>query len=85
MLDLRLIRREPEAVRAALARRGEGVAQALDEVLALDRRWREAQQAAEALRAEQKSASEEVAGGKRERRDVSATSRSIQTSHRGVK
>jgi seryl-tRNA synthetase len=72
VLDLRLIRREPEAVRAALARRGEGVAQALDEVLALDRRWREAQQAAEALRAEQKSASEDVAAGKREGHDVSA-------------
>jgi seryl-tRNA synthetase len=73
VLDLRLIRREPEAVRAALARRGEGVALALDEVLALDRRWREAQQTAEALRAEQKSASEEVASGKREGGDVSAT------------
>ena len=72
MLDLRLIRREPEAVRAALARRGPQAAQRLDEVLALDTRWREAIQAAEALRAEQKAASEEVAAGKREGRDVSA-------------
>ncbi len=73
MLDLRLIRREPDAVRAALARRGEDAARRLDEVVALDARWREAQQAAEALRAEQKTASEEVATGKREGRDVSAT------------
>jgi seryl-tRNA synthetase len=73
VLDLRLIRREPEVVRTALARRGEGMAAALDEVLALDRRWREAQQVAEALRAEQKSASEDVAAGKREGRDVAAT------------
>jgi seryl-tRNA synthetase len=73
VLDLRLIRREPEAVRAALARRGEGAERRLDEVLALDARWREAQQAAERLRAEQKAASEEVARGKREGRDVSAT------------
>ena len=73
MLDLRLIRREPEVVRAALARRGEGMAAALDEVLALDERWREAQQVAEALRAEQKSSSEDVAAGKREGRDVAAT------------
>ncbi len=73
MLDLRLIRREPDAVRAALARRGEDAARRLDEVVALDTRWREAQQAAEALRAEQKAASEEVATGKREGRDVSAT------------
>jgi len=70
MLDLRLIRREPEAVRAALARRGGDVAERVDRVLELDRRWREATQAAEALRAEQKGASEEVAAGKREGRDV---------------
>jgi seryl-tRNA synthetase len=72
VLDLRLIRREPDAVRAALARRGEDVAGRLDEVLALDARWREAAQAAEGLRAEQKAASEEVAAGKREGRDVAA-------------
>ena len=73
MLDLRLIRREPEAVRAALARRGDGSDERLDRVVELDARWREAQGAAEALRAEQKEASEEVAGGKREGRDVAAT------------
>jgi seryl-tRNA synthetase len=70
MLDLRLIRREPDAVRAALARRGGDVAERIDAVLGLDRRWREATQASEALRAEQKAASEEVAAGKREGRDV---------------
>jgi len=40
-------------------------------VLELDERWRAAAQAAESLRAEQKAASEEVAAGKREGRDVS--------------
>jgi seryl-tRNA synthetase len=73
VLDLRLIRREPDAVRAALARRGADVAERVDRVVELDRAWREATQAAEALRAEQKAASEEVAAGKREGRDVSAT------------
>jgi seryl-tRNA synthetase len=72
VLDLRLIRRDPDAVRAALARRGEGADERLDRVVALDTAWREAQQAAERLRAEQRSASEEVAAGKREGRDVSA-------------
>ncbi|MEA2181371.1 MAG: seryl-tRNA synthetase [Solirubrobacteraceae bacterium] len=71
MLDLRLIRREPEAVRAALARRGPDLAERVDRVLELDERWRAAAQAAESLRAEQKAASEEVATGKREGRDVS--------------
>ena len=70
MLDLRLIRREPELVREALARRGSDVAERVDRVLELDARWREATQRAEGLRAEQKAASEEVAAGKREGRDV---------------
>ena len=73
MLDLRLIRRDPEAVRTALARRGPHAVERLDRVIELDARWREATQAAEALRAEQKAASEEVAAGKREGRDVSGT------------
>ncbi|HEX8158584.1 MAG TPA: serine--tRNA ligase [Solirubrobacteraceae bacterium] len=71
MLDLRLIRREPDAVRGALARRGGELAQRVDRVIELDERWRAAAQAAESLRAEQKGASEEVAAGKREGRDVS--------------
>jgi seryl-tRNA synthetase len=70
VLDLRLIRREPEAVRTALARRGPEWAPRVDRVLELDERWRAAAQAAERLRAEQKAASEEVAAGKREGRDV---------------
>jgi seryl-tRNA synthetase len=73
VLDLRLIRRDPEAVRTALARRGPHAVERLDRVIELDARWREATQAAEALRAEQKAASEEVAAGKREGRDVSGT------------
>lgn len=79
MLDLRLIRREPDAVRAALARRGDSAAQRLDRVLELDTRWREAQQAAEALRAEQRTASEQVAAGKREGQDVAATLERLKT------
>ncbi|MGI8730722.1 MAG: serine--tRNA ligase [Solirubrobacteraceae bacterium] len=70
MLDLRLIRREPEAVRAALARRGPDVAERVADVVEFDARWREATQAAEALRAEQKKASDELAAGKRDGRDV---------------
>jgi len=73
VLDLRLIRRDPETVRSALARRGPDAVQRLDRVVVLDTLWREATQAAEALRAEQKAASEEVADGKREGRDVSGT------------
>src|SRR3954467_1330639 len=63
MLDLRLIRRDPDAVRAALARRGD--ASRLDEVLDLDEDWRGATAAAQTLRAEQKAASDAIAQAKR--------------------
>ncbi|MGH2844221.1 MAG: serine--tRNA ligase [Solirubrobacteraceae bacterium] len=53
MLDIRLIRGEPEAVRAALGRRGDVAGDAIDRALALDGRWRELTVALEELRAEQ--------------------------------
>jgi seryl-tRNA synthetase len=68
MLDLRLIRREPEEVRAALARRGDD--DRLDEVLELDEEWRGATAAAERLRAEQKAASDAIASAKRSGEDA---------------
>jgi seryl-tRNA synthetase len=57
VLDIRLIRRDPERVRAALARRGPDAAAAIDDVLALDERWRAATAELEELRAEQNRAS----------------------------
>ena len=57
MLDIRLIRRDPEAVRAALARRGSNTAAAVDRVLELDEGWRGLTTQLEELRAEQNRAS----------------------------
>ncbi|HWE31981.1 MAG TPA: aminoacyl--tRNA ligase-related protein, partial [Solirubrobacteraceae bacterium] len=57
MLDIRLIRRDPEAVRAALARRGPDASAAIGDVLELDERWRAATAELEQLRAEQNMAS----------------------------
>src|SRR5215210_4219926 len=68
MLDLRLIRRDPDGVRAALARRGDQGR--LDEVLSLDEEWRAATTMAEGLRAEQKAASEAIAAAKRSGEDA---------------
>jgi seryl-tRNA synthetase len=70
VLDLRQIRSEPGAVRAALARRGPELAERVDRVVELDELWRTATQNAEALRAEQKAASGQVAAGKRAGADV---------------
>ena len=55
MIDLKAARQDPDAVRAALARRG--AADDFDAVLAADTRWRSLTERAEALRAAQKSSS----------------------------
>jgi seryl-tRNA synthetase len=57
VLDVRLIRSEPDAVRAALLRRGEREAAAVDQFLELDGRWRGITTELEELRAEQNRAS----------------------------
>jgi seryl-tRNA synthetase len=56
VLDLKLIREDPEGVRAALARRGDAAAGGLDGVIELDRRRRELLPELEGLRAEQNDA-----------------------------
>ncbi|MBO0769618.1 MAG: serine--tRNA ligase, partial [Solirubrobacterales bacterium] len=62
MLDIKLIRSDPDAVRTALARRGPGVAERVDRVLELDTRWRELTSAAEELKAEQNRANKALRG-----------------------
>jgi seryl-tRNA synthetase len=52
VLDIRLIRHEPDGVRAALARRGPGPAAAIARVLELDERWRALNTEAEEVQAE---------------------------------
>jgi seryl-tRNA synthetase len=71
VLDLRLIRRDPDAVRAALARRSPELAERVDDLTELDASWREATAAAERLRAEQKAASEGIAASKQAGEDAS--------------
>jgi seryl-tRNA synthetase len=71
MLDLRAIRRDPDAVRAALARRKDGSDARLDEALALDVEWRALTAATESLRADLNAQSAEIAAGKKAGQDVS--------------
>ncbi len=70
MLDLKLIREDPDGVRAALARRDPSLAGAVEQILALDQKWRAATTSAESLRATQREHSENVAAGKRSGADV---------------
>jgi seryl-tRNA synthetase len=62
MLDIRLIRSEPDAVRASLARRDPAAAQMVDTVLELDERWRGVTTELEQLRSEQNAASKALRG-----------------------
>jgi seryl-tRNA synthetase len=63
MLDAKLIRAQPDVVRAALARRGHG--EAVDELLALDARRRELLQTVEGASARRNAASKAIAEAKR--------------------
>jgi seryl-tRNA synthetase len=70
MLDLKLLRDEPERVRAALARRG--VADEVEELLRLDARRRELLPEIEGGRARQNKASEAIAEAKRRGEEAEA-------------
>ncbi len=69
MLDLRAIRDDPVAVRAALERRSPALAADLDRVLELDRDRRALTMQVEELRAEQNRGSKAVGAAKGEERD----------------
>jgi seryl-tRNA synthetase len=60
MLDLKLIREDPDGVRAALARRGAGAADGLERVISLDARRRSLLPELEGLRAEQNEANARI-------------------------
>ncbi|MCX6389681.1 MAG: serine--tRNA ligase, partial [Solirubrobacterales bacterium] len=90
MLDLKAIRSDAESIRAALARRHDGSAEALDEVIALDTAWREATAAAEDLRAEQKASSKGRQGAptedeRRELAELAARGRSASDAEVGAR
>ncbi len=71
MLDLKLIRDEPERVRAELARRGEDVSAGLDAVLELDSERRVLIPRLEELRASRNAAANAIAQAKRAGEDAS--------------
>jgi seryl-tRNA synthetase len=62
MLDLKLVRNDPERVKAALAKRGPGAADQVDRLLAADAARRRLVTEVDALRAEQRRRGREVAG-----------------------
>src|SRR5437588_7393178 len=77
MLDLKLVREDPDQVRAALARRGR--ADAVDELLELDARRRELLPQVEGERAAQNKAGEAIAEAKRSGADASEAIEEMRT------
>ncbi len=85
MLDLKAIRRDPEPVRSALARRRDGSDARLDEVLALDARALELIPEVESLRATQNEASQGIARAKKAGEDAGEAIAAMQEVSRRVK
>jgi len=85
VLDLKAIRRDPEPVRSALARRRDGSEQRLDDALALDARRLELVPEVESLRARQNEASQGIARAKKAGEDASAAIAEMQDVSRRVK
>src|SRR5438874_5024986 len=71
MIDQRLLRSDPDGVRAALARRGPSEPAKVDAFLALDGRRRELQTRVEAVRADRNAAAREIADAKSHGDDTS--------------
>jgi seryl-tRNA synthetase len=64
VLDLKLIREQPDVVRAALVRRDPSLSAIVDQILERDQEWRAATTSAESLRAMQKTRSEAFGAAK---------------------
>jgi seryl-tRNA synthetase len=70
VIDIRLLRESPDAVRTALARRGPKYDAAITEIIGVDRTNRERLTALEQLKAERNRGSEEVARLKKAKQDA---------------
>ena len=71
MLDIKLIRENPDKVKAAMKTRNKDMDAIVDEILAIDKQVRELTQKADALKAEQNAASKQIPQIKKEGGDIS--------------
>ena len=71
MLDIKLIRENPEKVKAAMKTRNKDMDAVVDEILAIDAQVRALTQKADALKAEQNAASKKIPQIKKEGGDIS--------------
>ncbi len=78
MIDIRALREDPDAVKAALGRRGVEAAE-VDAVLEADETWRTKVKAAEDMRAEVKALSREVGQAKKSGDEAKASELSVRS------
>lgn len=71
MLDIKLIRENPDKVKAAMKTRNKDMDSLVDEILEIDKKVRELTQKADALKAEQNAASKKIPQIKKEGGDIS--------------
>ena len=71
MLDIKLIRENPDKVKAAMKTRNKDMDAVVDEILAIDKQVRDLTQKADALKAEQNAASKQIPQIKKEGGDIS--------------
>lgn len=71
MLDIKLIRENPDKVKAAMKTRNKDMDALVDEILEIDKKVRELTQKADALKAEQNAASKKIPQIKKEGGDIS--------------
>ncbi len=69
MIDIRLIRENPELVKENQKKRGMSEKE-VDELISLDKKWRELKENADELRARRNKISEEINKAKKEKKDV---------------
>src|SRR5690349_3709513 len=79
MLDIRLIRDNPDVVRKGLQDRGGRSLPDFEKVLSADKEWREVLASLDKLRARRNSAADEIGKLKREKQDASALIKEMET------
>ncbi|TLD70026.1 serine--tRNA ligase [Phragmitibacter flavus] len=72
MLDIRLLRDQPDLVKQRLATRGEGLSELVDEVLSIDTQLRTAETERQILQSDRNRLSKEIGMGRKKGEDTSA-------------
>ena len=83
MLDIKLIRDQPDFVRQRLAARGAGDERLIDDLLKLDEQWRRQVSEVETLKAQRKRVSKEIGALMGQKKTEEAEARKRETSALG--